>query len=82
MCLNENDIMLEVVLDLSNMFDLTNRKDFNNVKNEYFIQYMKNSNKKLIRFVDLEPKPSVNYRMYHIKYHILDCSAIKKVSKI
>lgn len=78
----ENDIILEVVLDLSNMFDLTNMEDFNSIKNEDFMQYMKRNNKKLIRYVELESQTPVIYKVYHIKYRILDTSAIKSVSKI
>lgn len=78
----ENDIILEVVVDLSTMFDLTNMNDFNNVKNKDFMQYMKSNNKKLIRYVELELQTPVIYKVYHIKYRILDCSVIKKISKI
>lgn len=78
----ENDITLEVTIDLLNMFDLTNMSDFDSVKNENFMQYMKSNNKKIIRYVELESQVPVIYKIYHIKYRILDCSVIKKISKI
>lgn len=76
---NENEVALEIVLDLSNTFDLTNNKDFNNIKNvDNMMSYIQNQKKKLIRYV--EPEKSAIYRIFHVKYRIIDCSAIKKVS--
>ena len=78
----ENYIILEVIIDFSNMFDLTNMSDFDTVKNENFMQYMKSNNKKIIRYVELESQAPVIYKIYHIKYRILDSSVIKNVSKV
>lgn len=77
--LNENEIALEIVLDVSNVFDLTNNKDFNSIKNiDNMMLYIQNNQKKLIRYI--EPERSAVYRIFHVKYRIIDYSAIKKIS--
>lgn len=76
----ENDIILGVVVDLSHMFDFTNKKDFDSIIHiDDLVQFMKSKNKKILRYVDMEL--SVKYKIYHIKYRILDHSVIRKVSK-